>query len=118
MSNAASIKLPDHIEGYGRIKPFTGAFDNIGFVKKAPVRLSSAMPGRPKVLPSIRAAIEASGLRDGGVISFHHHLRNGDHVMAMVLDEIARTGLRDITIAPSSLFAVHAPLVQHLQTGV
>lgn len=118
MSNAASIKLPDHIEGYGRIKPFTGAFDNIGFVKKAPVRLSSAMPGRPKVLPSIRAAIEASGLRDGGVISFHHHLRNGDHVIAMVLDELAHIGLHDITIAPSSLFAVHASVVQHLRSGV
>lgn len=118
MNDAVSIRLPEHIEGYGRIRPFTGAFDNFGFVKKAPVRLSSAIPGKPKVLASVRAAIEASGLKDGGVISFHHHLRNGDHVIAMVLDEIARLGLHDITIAPSSLFAVHAPLVEHLKTGV
>jgi len=110
--------LPQRIEGYGAIRPFTGAFDNLGVVEKASVRLASAVPGRSKVLPSIRAAIEACELRDGGVISFHHHLRNGDRVLALVLEEIARAGLRDITIAPSSLFPVHAPLVQHIQSGV
>ena len=73
------------------------------------------MPGKSKVLPSIRAAIEACGLKDGAVISFHHHLRNGDHVLKMVIAEIERMGLRDITIAPSSLFPVHAPLVQYLR---
>jgi citrate lyase subunit alpha / citrate CoA-transferase len=118
MRNCGSTILPEQIEGYGRIRPFTGAFDNLGLVERAPVRLSSAVPGKSKILPSIRAAIEASGLKDGGAISFHHHLRNGDHVLALVLDEIERMGLRDITIAPSSLFAVHAPLVQHLETGV
>jgi citrate lyase subunit alpha/citrate CoA-transferase len=76
------------------------------------------MPGKSKVLPSIRAAIDACGLKDGGVVSFHHHLRDGDAVMAMVVAEIARAGLEDITIAPSSLFPVHAPLVPHLESGV
>ena len=110
--------LPHRIEGYGDVKPFTGAFDNLGSVEKAAVKLSSAVPGQSKVLPSIRAAIEASALKDGGVISFHHHLRNGDRVMAMVIAEIARAGLRDITIAPSSLFPVHAALVPYLESGV
>ncbi len=27
-------------------------------------------------------------------------------------------GLRDLTVAPSSLFAVHAPLVEHIRNGV
>ena len=110
--------LPGRIEGYGNIRPFTGAFDHFGVVEKASVRFSSAKPGASKVLPSIRAAIEACGLRDGAVISFHHHLRNGDHVLAMVVAEIARAGLKDITIAPSSLFPVHAPLVPLMQSEV
>jgi citrate lyase subunit alpha/citrate CoA-transferase len=110
--------LPPRIAGYGDVRPFTGAFDNLGAVEKAAVRLSSAVPGESKVLPSIRAAIEACALKDGAVISFHHHLRNGDRVLAMVVAEIARAGLKDITIAPSSLFPVHAPLVQYLDSGV
>ena len=111
-------RLPRMIDGYGLVKPFTGAFDNLGQVERAAVRLSSAVPGKPKVLGSIRAALDACGLRDGGVISFHHHLRDGDYVLAMVIAEIARAGLKDITIAPSSLFPVHAPLVRHFESGV
>ena len=110
--------LPGRIDGYGAVRPFTGTFDNLGVVERAAVRFSSALPGRAKVLPSIRAAIQACALKDGAVISFHHHLRNGDHVMAMVIDEIARAGLRDITIAPSSLFPVHGLIVPHLESGV
>jgi citrate lyase subunit alpha/citrate CoA-transferase len=110
--------LPDFIEGYGPVRRFTCAYDHLGNVQIAPVRLSRAVPGRSKVLPSIRAAIQACGLRDGGVVSFHHHLRNGDGVLSMVIGEIARVGLRDITIAPSALFPVHAPLVEHLGSGV
>lgn len=62
--------------------------------------------------------IQACGLEDGATISFHHHLRNGDHVLNMVVAELARLGLRDITIAPSSLFPVHAQLIEHLGSGV
>lgn len=118
MTRAARRGLPERIDGYGLVNPFAGAFDNLGVVVKAPVRVTSAVPGKSKMLPSIRAAIEASGLRDGGVISFHHHLRNGDHVLNMVLDEIAGMGLKDICVAPSSLFPVHAPLVEHIKAGV
>ena len=110
--------LPAKISGYGVVRPFTGAFDNLGIVVKAPVKLASAVPGTSKVLPSIRAAIDACALRDGAVISFHHHLRNGDRVLAMVIAEIERAGLREITIAPSSLFPVHASLVPYLESGV
>jgi len=111
-------KLPGSVAGYGGVRAFTGAFDNFGIVERAPVRLSCAMPGQSKILPSIRAAIDACGLKDGAVISFHHHLRNGDRVMEMVIAEIERAGLRDVTIAPSSLFPAHAPLVRHIESGV
>ena len=81
MSNARANAIPSIIEGYGPVRLFTGAFDNLGAVTKASVRVSSAVPGRSKVLPDIRAAIGACGIKDGDVISFHRHLSNGDHVL-------------------------------------
>jgi citrate lyase subunit alpha/citrate CoA-transferase len=113
MRNAVGREIPERIEGYRSVKPFTGAFDNLGIVTKAPVRLSSAMPGKAKVVPNIRAALHACELKDGAIISFHHHLRNGDYVLNMVLEEIARMGLKDIKVAASSLFPVHAPVVEY-----
>src|SRR4051795_9548639 len=113
-----SPRIPDFIEGYGPVKPFAGAFANIGKVTRTPVQVWSVRPGAAKVLPSIRAAIEACGLKDGATISFHHHLRNGDDVVRAVMAESAALGLRDIKIAASSLFPVHAPLVEHIRSGV
>jgi hypothetical protein len=60
-------------------------------------------------LPISAAALRECGVRDGATLSFHHHLRNGDHLMNLVLAEAARLGLRDLKIAPSSIFPVHAP---------
>ena len=71
-----------------------------------------------KVLSSIREAILASGLHDGMTISFHHHLRSGDYVLNMVMDEIAQLGIRDLTINASSIHDGHAPLIQHMQSQV
>ncbi len=70
-----------------------------------------------KLLADLDGAVEAAGLRDGAVISFHHHLRNGDGVLNAVMAAVARRGLRDVHVAASSLFAVHAPLVEHIATG-
>lgn len=67
---------------------------------------------------TLTQAIQASGLRDGMTISFHHHLRNGDKVMNLVLEEIARMGLRNLTINCSSVMDVHVPLVEHIKNGV
>lgn len=71
-----------------------------------------------KLKNTLREAIEAAGLRSGMTVSFHHHLRNGDHVLNMVLDEAARMGIRDLTVQASSVFPVHAPLIGHIQNGV
>ena len=71
-----------------------------------------------KLIDSIREAIALSGLKDGMTVSFHHHLRNGDFVLNMVMDEIARQGIRDLTVNASSLFDVHAPLLNHIENKV
>ena len=78
----------------------------------------TARRGMEKVVPTLDAAIAGLGLRDGAVLSFHHHLRNGDAVLCAVIDAAARAGLRDLHVAASSIFAVHAPLVAHMERGV
>ncbi|MDP4161368.1 MAG: citrate lyase subunit alpha, partial [Bacillota bacterium] len=55
---------------------------------------------------------------NGMTISFHHHLRNGDFVLNMVLEALAKRGIKDLTIAASSIFPIHAPLVEHMENEV
>ena len=71
-----------------------------------------------KVVSSLREAMERAGLKDGMTVSFHHHLRNGDYVLNMVMQEIADLGVGGLTVNASSLFDVHLPLLDHIQSGV
>ena len=71
-----------------------------------------------KVVGSLREAISAAGLRDGMTVSFHHHLRSGDYVINIVMNEIAAMGIKNLTVNASSLFDVHAPLAEHIKSGV
>ena len=71
-----------------------------------------------KLINSIREAIRLADLRDGMTVSFHHHLRNGDYVLNMVMAEIADLGIKDLTVNASSLFDIHAPLLNHIENKV
>ncbi len=73
---------------------------------------------KSKLLHSLREALEAAGLQDGMTVSFHHHLRNGDYILNLVLEEAARMGIRNLTVNASSLFDIHMPLVGHIRNGV
>ena len=70
-----------------------------------------------KLVSTLSQAISAAGLTDGMTISFHHHLRNGDYVLNLVLAEIARLGIRGLTLNASSLFDIHLPLLQPVLKG-
>ena len=71
-----------------------------------------------KIVNSLKEVVALSGLKDGMTVSFHHHLRNGDFVLNMVMDQIAEAGIRDLTVNASSLFDVHYPLVNHIRNKV
>ncbi len=71
-----------------------------------------------KIVKSIKEVIALSGLKDGMTVSFHHHLRNGDFVLNMVMEEIANSGVKDLTVNASSLFDAHMPLIDHIKKGV
>lgn len=70
-----------------------------------------------KVL-TLEEAIVKSGLKDGMTISFHHHFRGGDKVVNMVVGKLAEMGFRNLHLAASSLSDVHAPLIEHIRSGV
>ncbi|EHM09555.1 citrate lyase, alpha subunit [Thermanaerovibrio velox DSM 12556] len=117
--NALGRELPGFIEGYGEVKPFQGAFAREPEVRSAgqPMRKGRDAMGS-KVRRSLRDAIEASGLKSGMTVSFHHHLRNGDLVVNQVIKTCAEMGIGDLTIFPTALFGVHKELIDHIRSGV
>ena len=71
-----------------------------------------------KLVKSLREAIELSGLKSGMTVSFHHHLRNGDYVVNMVMKAaIEELGLKDLTIAATSLGEAHDPIAEYIEEG-
>lgn len=71
-----------------------------------------------KLISSVKEAIEKTGLKDGMTISFHHHMRNGDFVLNMVLEQAAKMGIKDLTVNASSIFDIHEPIIEHIKNGV
>lgn len=75
-------------------------------------------PRDSKLMPSLREAIEACHLKDGATVSFHHHFRDGDYIVNMVMQELVAMGLKDITIAASSLGGAHDPVADYIERGI
>lgn len=96
--------IPEFIEGYGKTKNFSS-------------EISHKTPRRNKVRTDLGALLKELDLKDGMTFSFHHHLRNGDKVLVMVMNEIRKMGLKDITIAPSSIFPTHGPIAEMFDDG-
>jgi len=113
--------VPLKVPGLGDLAPFAGAYSRMDgsylWTQKVYPRLTPA-PSTDKVSPSLSTAIERSGLRNGMTISFHHHLRNGDAVVGLVLDELERMGFRDLTLAPSSLGDSHDCVAAAIRKGI
>ncbi len=82
------------------------------------IQLRRPAPARSKVVENIEKAVELSGLKDGMTISFHHHLRNGDAVIPMVLDVLLKMGFRALTLAPSSIPDVHDCIADYIRSGL
>lgn len=118
MKNKLGRDLPVSIPGYGPVRPFGGAFAAAPPLRRQAPPVKCVVPGESKVLDSLAEAFRRLPLRDGMTLSFHHHFRNGDGVVNLVLAEAARRGLKNLKVALSSVFPVHAPLVDHIRQGV
>ncbi len=115
MSEFNMEQIP-HIEDIptlrGRFNPRTAV------LKATTAYLPDSMKESGKLLPDLDAAIERTGLKSGMTVSFHHHFRNGDYVMNMVLEAIAARGIRDLTVAITSVNPIHEPIIKHIRDGV
>jgi citrate lyase subunit alpha / citrate CoA-transferase len=116
MKNSIGREIPEEILNGKKLydRPFSMDQE---IVKAAP-KVKPVNPFECKLLESIEEAIVKSGLKDGMTISFHHHFRAGDYILNMVVDTIAKLGIKDLTLASSSLSSVHTPLIEHIKNGV
>lgn len=118
MKNAIGREIPQTLAGLDGVKPFAGAFATApDMTRRAPL-VKSVKPQEGKLLTALEDVFDKIGIADGMTLSFHHHLRNGDGVVNMVLDVAAKRGLKNLTVALSSIFPVHAPLIDHIKNGV
>jgi citrate lyase subunit alpha/citrate CoA-transferase len=79
--------------------------------------LTRVDPGDAKLVPTLQEALERAGLRDGITIATHHHLRNGDDVLNEVVRLLQKLGVRDVTLASSSIHPVHAEIIDAIRDG-
>lgn len=120
MVNAVGREIPDELlEQYGK-NGYQGAYarDRERYQKASATVRAHVDPQKSKIVSSIQEALKKCGIRDGMVLSFHHHFRDGDYVVNMVMSEVAALGVRDITICASSLGAAHDPVADLIEEGV
>jgi len=118
MLNKAGREIPEFIEHYGKVTPFAGAYAVAKDGRKTGARMKSIPREEKKVVNSLKEAIEKAGLKDGMTVSFHHHMRNGDKVVNLVMQTIADMGLKDMRLAASGIFECHEPLVELIDKEV
>ena len=118
--NATGRKVPTRVNGRDEV-PFQGVN---AFAPKASKHGPSVRsckdypPGGDKRAGSLEEALESCGLRDGMVLSTHHHLRNGDRVALTALRTASRMGAKDLMWFPSASFPCHEPVTELMDSGV
>ncbi len=119
VNNAAGRIVPTEINGMPQ-QPFMGVgkYKPTGR-KYAPLIAScSDYPADGnKTLPTLKDALIKSGLRDGMVISTHHHFRNGDLIAVQIFDIAKELGIKDLVWFPSASFECQSVLIKYLEDG-
>ncbi len=117
--NAADRLVPTVVNGKPQ-RPFAGIDkeEPRGCMHGAPVRSAKDYPENgDKRVPDLETALRKCGLRDGMVISTHHHPRDGDRIALEALQTAARIGARDLMWFPSASFPAHAPVIDLMESG-
>lgn len=99
----------------GLDNPFEGAFAKARVIPFQPVKTDIAR--HPVFGLSLDDVLDRLQIRDGMTLSFHHHLRNGDFVLDRVMRRIQARGVKNLTIAASSIFPCHQCLVELFEDG-
>lgn len=70
-----------------------------------------------KLAVSLEAVFDQLEIKDGQVLSFHHHYRNGDQLLNAVIRQAQAYGIKGLTLLASSIFPVHSPIISALKDG-
>lgn len=118
MKNAIGREISEQIVTAIGAKPFAGAFATEPTMQRQAPKVKRVLPGQSKLVTDLEEVFRRIPVKSGMTLSFHHHFRNGDGVVNMVLDIAAKLGLKDLKVALSSVFPVHAPMIEHMKNGV
>jgi len=119
MINKAGRDIPEEILQATGKEVFQGIYykDGIEFQKQGPVTKVVMNHDTSKMVDSIHEALVKCGAHDGMTLGFHHHFREGDLIVNMVMHEVHKMGIRDVTICASSLGKAHDELLPYIEDG-
>ena len=119
MINAVGRDIPEEILKQTGKEVFQGNYykDGKPFHKAGPMVTPVMNHDHDKMVKDIHEALVKCNAHDGMTVSFHHHFRDGDLVVCMVMKEIQKMGLKNITISASSLGKAHDDLVPMIEDG-
>ncbi|MBE5989997.1 citrate lyase subunit alpha/citrate CoA-transferase [Lacrimispora xylanisolvens] len=119
MINAVGREIPEEILKITGKEPFKGNhyFDGYEYKKDGPSTRCVINSEGSKLVENIHEVLVKCGIQDGMTLGFHHHFRDGDYVVNMVMEEIHNMGIKDITICASSLGKAHDKLVEFIEDG-
>ena len=119
MINAVGREIPEEILKITGKEPFKGNhyFDGYEYKKDGPSTRCVINSEGSKLVENIHEVLVKCEIRDGMTLGFHHHFRDGDYVVNMVMEEIHKMGIKDITICASSLGKAHDKLVEFIEDG-
>ena len=118
--NAIGRLVPEFVNGRLQV-PYLGMgkYRPSGHKAAPPIRTSADYPENgDKRVADMETALRRCGLRDGMVISSHHHLRDGDRVALMALEAAARIGVKDLLWFPSASFPSQQGAIELMASGV
>ena len=119
MINAVGREIPEEILRLTGKEPFQGNSykEGVPFRRYAPIIRPVMDNTHSKMVKDIHEALVKCKAHNGMTVSFHHHFREGDLVVCMVMEEIHKMGLKNITLAATSLGKAHDALVPMIEDG-
>lgn len=119
MINKVGREIPDEILKITGKEVFQGNSykDGTEFHKQGPITKVVMDHNTSKLVGSIHEALVKCGAHDGMTLGFHHHFREGDLVVNMVMEEVHKMGIKNVTICASSLGKAHDPLLPMIEDG-
>ena len=120
VENALGRMVPERVNGRPQV-PYMGVgkYRPTGVKASAPIRTSADYPANgDKRVSDLATALQKCGLRDGMVISSHHHLRDGDLVAMMALEAAEKLGVRNLVWFPSASFPCQKRAIDLMESSV